>query len=80
MKAPESRKAAADEVPRRKQLRIRQEKIDKAQAILGTRTASETIERALDMIVFQQEMLDGLDGMYGAGVANVFDEEAGSTR
>lgn len=67
---------AADEPLRRKQLRIRQDLIDKAQAILGTRTASETIRRALqEVIASQREMLDAVDGMYGAGVANVFDEE-----
>jgi hypothetical protein len=65
------------EVPRKKNFRLRQSEIDRAMKILGTRTETETIEQALQMIAFQQEMLDAVDAMYGAGVVNVFDEQAG---
>ncbi|HST62822.1 MAG TPA: hypothetical protein VLK84_29215 [Longimicrobium sp.] len=53
---PGQQNATADEPLRRKQLRIRQELIDQAQAILGTRTASETIRRALELIVSPGEV------------------------
>ena len=73
-------KAASDaiELPRKKNYRLRQSKIDRAMEILGTRTETETIEQALDMIAFQSEMLDAVDAMYGSGVVNVFDEEPGA--
>ena len=61
------------EVPRKKNYRLHQSKIDRAMEILGTRTETEAIERALDMIAWQDEMLAGVDAMYGAGVVNVFD-------
>jgi hypothetical protein len=63
------------EAPRKKNYRLRQSKIDRAREILGTKTETETIEQALDMIAFQREMLDGIDALYGAGVVNVFDED-----
>ncbi len=68
----------APEAPRKKNYRLRQSKIDRAMEILGTRTETETIEQALDMIAFQSEMLDGVDAMYGTGVVNVFDEAPGA--
>ena len=36
-----------------------------AQRILGTPTATETIEAALDMVVFRQELVDGTRAMRG---------------
>lgn len=63
------------EAPRKKNFRLHQSKIDRAREILGTKTETETIEQALDMIAFQREMLDGIDAMYGAGVVNVFDDD-----
>lgn len=75
-----SRPAAGDaaESPRKKNYRLHQSKIDRAMQILGTRTETETIEQALDMIAFQDEMLASVDTMYGSGVVNVFDEEPGA--
>jgi hypothetical protein len=66
------------EIPRKKNFRLHQSKIDRAMEILGTRTETETIEQALDMISFQREMLDAVDAMYGAGVVNIFDEDPGA--
>lgn len=70
--------ADAPEAPRKKNYRLRQSKIDRAMEILGTRTETETIEQALDMIAFQSEMLDAVEVMYGSGVVNVFDEAPGA--
>jgi hypothetical protein len=42
-----------------KTYRLTPTKLAAAQKILGTSTATETIETALDMVVFRQELLDG---------------------
>lgn len=44
----------------RKNLRLTQAKIARAQRILGTATETETIEEALDLVAFRQEVLDGV--------------------
>jgi hypothetical protein len=74
MPPPDEQNAAAEEPLRRKQLRIRQELIDGAQAILGTRTASETIRRALELIVSPGTVPDAL----GTGVHRRADGDAGA--
>ncbi len=40
----------------RKNLRLTQKKIDRAKEILGTSTETETIEQALDLVAFLQEV------------------------
>jgi hypothetical protein len=55
-------------------MRLHQSKIDRAMKLLGTRTETETIERALDLVAFRQAVLGGIDAMYGSGLENVFDE------
>jgi hypothetical protein len=42
--------------------------LEAAQKILGTETATATIETALDMVVFRQELIDGADAMFGADI------------
>jgi len=60
----------------RKNLRLTQSKINKAKKILGTKTETETIEQALDLVVFRKEVLEGIDRIAGTGVVrNVFDED-----
>ncbi len=57
----------------RKNLRLTQAKIDRAKRILGTRTETETIEQALDLVAFREEVLEGLDRIAGSGaVREVF--------
>ena len=51
----------------RKNLRLSQDKIDRAKKILGTRTETETVEQALDLVAFRQEVLDGIDRIAGSG-------------
>ena len=48
-----------------KTYRLTPEKLASAQRILGTGTATETIELALDMVVFRRELLDGTRAMLG---------------
>jgi hypothetical protein len=63
------------EAPKRKNLRLHQSKIDAARVVLGTTTETETIEAALDLIVFRNELVEGVRAMRGADLADVFDEE-----
>jgi hypothetical protein len=48
-----------------KTYRLSPSKVTAAQRILGTPTATETIETALDMVVFRQELLQGTRAMLG---------------
>jgi len=43
-------------------------KVTAAQRILGTKTATETIETALDMIVFRQRLVAGTAAMLGVEI------------
>lgn len=45
-------------------------KIKAAQRALGAATATETIERALDMVVFQRELIRGTRAMLGVAIAS----------
>ncbi len=66
---------AAEEQPRKKNLRLHQSKIDEAKAILGTTTETETIETALDLVIFRKELVEGVRAMRGANLTNLFDAE-----
>ena len=48
-----------------KTFRLDSAAIAAAQAVLGTATATETIETALDMVVFRQELVAGTRAMLG---------------
>jgi hypothetical protein len=41
-----------------------------AQRALGAATATEAIERALDLAVFQRELVDGTRAMLGVDIAS----------
>ncbi|HEX5869789.1 MAG TPA: hypothetical protein VFY65_05230 [Longimicrobium sp.] len=69
------RKAGAPEAPRKKNFRLHQSKIDRAMEILGTRTETETIEQALDMLVFRDRLVQGVRNMRGAGLEDIFADE-----
>lgn len=43
-------------------------KLSAAQRALGAATATETIERALDLVVFQRELVDGTRAMLGTEI------------
>lgn len=49
----------------RKVLWLNPETLRRAQAILGTATERETVEMALDVIVFRQEIFDGIQVLSG---------------
>lgn len=50
----------------RKNLRLTQEKIDRAREILGTETETETVEQALDLVAFRSEVLEGIEDLAGS--------------
>lgn len=61
---PAKRPPARDrKVP--KTYRLSPSKVAAAQRILGTPTATETIEAALDMVVFREELIAGTAAMLG---------------
>ena len=45
-------------------------KLSAAKRALGAATATETIERALDLVVFQRELIDGTRAMLGIAIAS----------
>jgi len=52
--------------------RLSPAKIARAQRILGTRTATATIEEALDLVAFRDELTSGLDQAFGLSVEDAF--------
>jgi len=63
------------EALRKKNYRLRQSIIDRAMKVLGTRTETETIEQALDLVVFRSELISGVRAMRGAALQDVFGSE-----
>lgn len=52
--------------------RLSRKKIALAQRVLGTPTATATIEEALDMVVFRSELADGLDSAFETPIVDAF--------
>lgn len=60
----------------RKNLRLTQAKIDRAKRILGTATETETIEQALDMVAFREEVIRGIERVGGKRIVrDVFERD-----
>ncbi|HET7234030.1 MAG TPA: hypothetical protein VFJ16_28720 [Longimicrobium sp.] len=55
-------------------MRLHQSKIDRAKQLLGTSTETETIELALDMVAFRNALAEGIRGMRGAGLVDIYAE------
>ena len=49
-------------------------KVSAAKRALGAATATETIERALDLVVFQRQLIDGTRAMQGIEITSPDDE------
>ena len=62
------RKQPSRKVP--KTYRLAPDKIAKAQRILGAATATETIEQALDLVVFRDELMAGTRAMLGLAITS----------
>jgi hypothetical protein len=50
----------------RKNYRLTQAKLDRARQLLGTVTETETIEQALDLVAFREEVLAGVRRLAGS--------------
>lgn len=55
---------------RRKNIRLTQAKLDQARKVLGTETETETIEQALDLVIFRKQAIDGVRELAGSGAVN----------
>jgi len=51
----------------RKNMRLRQDLIDRARRVLGTRTETETVEQALELVTFRKEVADGIRRIAASG-------------
>ncbi len=51
----------------RKNMDMDAQKLEAARRILGARTEKETVDRALDLVVFHSEVLSALDRLAEAG-------------
>lgn len=51
----------------RKNMRLRQDLIDRARKVLGTSTETETVEQALELVTFRKEVTEGLARVAGSG-------------
>jgi hypothetical protein len=49
---------------------LRLSKLSAAKRALGAATATETIERALDLVVFQRKLIDGTRAMLGIQIGS----------
>ena len=77
---PEKRPAKVSESKVAMSYRLSPAKISRAQRVLGTKTATATIEEALDMVVFRGELIDGVDAAFGIEIADAFPDPAPSRR
>lgn len=60
--------------------RLSREKIARAQRLLGTSTATATIEEALDLVVFRHELVDGVTSAFGIRIRDAFPASGGRKR
>lgn len=66
-----NRKRASHREPRvSRTYRLPLSKLSAAKRALGAATATETIERALDLVVFQRELIDGTRSMRGIQITS----------
>jgi hypothetical protein len=60
--------------------RLSPAKIARAQALLGTPTATATIEEALDAIIFRRELMEGIERASGLPIVEAFPDDTGGRR
>lgn len=73
-KRPARKKRAVGSEKAPRTYRLSPRKISAAQRVLGTATATATIEQALDLVVFREELAEGLRNMLGVPIES-FDDE-----
>jgi len=77
-KYPAARKSAArvSETKTPMSYRLSPAKIARAQAILGTATATATIEEALDLVIFRRELMEGAEKAFGLSIREAFPDDS----
>lgn len=61
----------------RKNMRLRQDLIDRAREILGTETETETVEEALELVAFRREVSEGIRRIAGSGsMTDVYSDDS----
>lgn len=60
--------------------RLSPAKIARAQNILGTPTATATIEEALDLVIFRRELMAGLEAASGIDIVEAFPDAPAKRR
>ena len=61
----------------RKNMRLHQDLIDRARRVLGTKTETETVEQALELVTFRKEVAEGIHRIAGSGsLRDIYAEEA----
>jgi hypothetical protein len=65
----------AHETPAKKNFRLYQSKIDRAKQALGADTETDTINQALDFVIFRDELVKGVRAMKGAELVDIFADE-----
>ncbi len=65
--APKRARPKARKVART--FRLTPGKVEAAQKILGASTATDTIETALDMVVFRRELVQGVEAAFGLEIS-----------
>jgi hypothetical protein len=60
--------------------RLSPAKIARARHILGTATATATIEEALDLVIFRRELMDGLEAASGIDIVEAFPDASPKRR
>jgi hypothetical protein len=68
------RRKGRQDVPKRKNYRLQQSKLDAARRVLGTATETETIDRALDLVVFGERLASGTARARGRAWSDVAGE------
>jgi hypothetical protein len=56
----------ADSRPEIKRVPVRRDLLDEVRSILGTTTDAETVDRALDLVLFRREVSAGIRRMSGS--------------
>ena len=60
----------------RKNMRLTQAKLRRAQRILGTPTETDTVEQALDLVAFREEVIAGIRRASGTRSLRDTDDDA----
>lgn len=63
---------------RRKNLNIDQAKLDRVKDLLGAKSETEAVDRALDLLLLREELVEGIRRIAGTGgVRDVYGEDEG---